>query len=1334
MPLKIIHGECSIATYALLDNGATGCGISNRLVEKLQLPVRIESRGLSSWGYEGVALRELTSFGIESLDGKTKLQVDEALVGQVLTTEHERPPALEDIEVYPYMEGIVTFEELECESVDVLLSARFAHTWELGERVSNGPDNPIAIRTSFGWGLIGARDGNNCQSFSMQCCAFKPPGESIEENLVRVLRYDFLSRTGEHASPEQEHPSREDCHAVAQFEATIEFDEDLQHYRCGIPWKVDRQSAAAVINCMDTASNAKNRLRKAAARMHREPERKEGVWNQIQEYINEGHAREVVDPEVPADIAAFYLPIHVVTRPDKPGKWRVCHDAAAKVPYRAPSGKVMQLCLNDMLLAGPDLVSRLIGVLLRFRWNPVVISADIRAFFHQIFVHGKDVPAFRFFWFKDKQLREMVMYEMLVHIFGSKSSPAVATWVLRYHAKRIAAEAPPEVVQALLWFFYVDDLLASYKDVDTAKRVRVQLTEAMKKGGFDLLKWKSTHKGVLESDETGDQGEKQWDDPRVEFPTEKVLGVAFSFQNDCFAIRIGQRAGETVGTRRQMLRLIASVFDPIGFAAPAVLKGKMLFQTATSLGLDWDDPLPDELCQSFNTWRTGLKELEKIRINRWIATENTYNGAAELHVFSDASLEGYGIVAYVRIVGVDGTISVSLVNAKAQVVPIETVKRVSEDQEAHKNSIPRLELTAARLAAIIKDMVVREMEPVTTLSKFYLWTDSETVMKWIQDRKTRYKTFIHNRKSAINELTDVSDWRTLPSEENPADDCSRGLDPGDEKWTRFVHGPGFLWKTEDQWPKQKPMRSEISLVVGALNVGSSGQKASKAVDLGWVLRIADKVGEWPKKVRRIALFVNFFRQWSTNRQKVSLTKIFPTLVDVHGAQNLLIKGIQQKGFSSELKLLNKPSGDGQEVELRLKTSPIIHLNPFLDSAGLLRAGGRLSHATNIAYDLKYPKILPKDDTNVVALIREEHQNQGHAGPNQVFSSLSRRYWILHGRELVKRIIHRCATCQILYKQPGQQKMSDLPADRVDVCSPFEVTAIDVFGPFAVRNGGRGTHKRWVILFTCMTCRAVHFELLRDMSSATFINALVRFHGRRPGLRVLWSDCGTNFRGANRELKRAVNLWNEETAGELLSKGIEWKFTPPNAAHCGGCWERLIKDAKRHIAALVTHKPPDLDVFATMLVEVERIMNNRPLTYASSDIRDLSVLTPSNFLYPGVITQTSINILPPAPPGGESIRYQWQKARALVDAFWSRWTGEYLHTLQSRTKWQKTQPNLYVGQIVLITDENLPRDQWRWGRIEWVGAQNGTVRKAGVKLTSGKILERHVTKLVGLELE
>ena len=231
---------------------------------------------------------------------------------------------------------------------------------------------------------------------------------------------------------------------------------------------------------------------------------------------------------------------------------------------------------------------------------------------------------------------------------------------------------------------------------------------------------------------------------------------------------------------------------------------------------------------------------------------------------------------------------------------------------------------------------------------------------------------------------------------------------------------------------------------------------------------------------------------------------------------------------------------------------------------------------------------------------------------------------------------------------------------------------------------------------------------------------------------MYSDKATNFCGGERELKNAVSSWNQSTAGELLLKGIEWKHSPPHSPHSGGVWERIIKEAKRHLTAILGKL--DIDVFATALVEVERILNGRPLTYSSSDIKDLSVITPANLLYPGVIMQSSTNILPPRPISGEPLRYQWQKARALVDEFWARWSVEYLKTLQQRHKWQKIQSNLYVGQIVIMVEPNTPRDQRKIARVESVHPDENNVRTACVRSVAGKVYERHVTKLVAPELE
>jgi hypothetical protein len=154
--------------------------------------------------------------------------------------------------------------------------------------------------------------------------------------------------------------------------------------------------------------------------------------------------------------------------------------------------------------------------------------------------------------------------------------------------------------------------------------------------------------------------------------------------------------------------------------------------------------------------------------------------------------------------------------------------------------------------------------------------------------------------------------------------------------------------------------------------------------------------------------------------------------------------------------------------------------------------------------------------------------------------------------------------------------------------------------------------------------------------------------------------------------------------KLQLKGITWKFGPPNTAHWGGIWEWLVKSAKKHLSALLTSDHLDINIFATILMEVEGIMN-RPLTYVSADHKDLDVLTPADFLYPGVSVHSSVHMLLPAPPGdGEVLRYSWKKACHLVDAFWERWSREYVVDLLPRGKWQRTYPDLKVGEIVLMS--------------------------------------------------
>ena len=201
-------------------------------------------------------------------------------------------------------------------------------------------------------------------------------------------------------------------------------------------------------------------------------------------------------------------------------------------------------------------------------------------------------------------------------------------------------------------------------------------------------------------------------------------------------------------------------------------------------------------------------------------------------------------------------------------------------------------------------------------------------------------------------------------------------------------------------------------------------------------------------------------------------------------------------------------------------------------------------------------------------------------------------------------------------------------------------------------------------------------------------------------------------------------------------GLEWLFLPPLAHHRAGVWERLIKSVKKHLAVILGKEPVETDVLVTVLAQVEAILNFRPITHVSADPTDMEALSPAQILFPGVKITASSNVLAPAPPDGEVLRYSFQRARALVNAFWKRWSKDYISTLRDRSKWLKTKPDLKVGQLVLLVDEVLARDAWKLGRIVSVSGDESHVRTVEVMAgaPSKKIFKRDVTKVVPLEIE
>jgi hypothetical protein len=311
-------------------------------------------------------------------------------------------------------------------------------------------------------------------------------------------------------------------------------------------------------------------------------------------------------------------------------------------------------------------------------------------------------------------------------------------------------------------------------------------------------------------------------------------------------------------------------------------------------------------------------------------------------------------------------------------------------------------------------------------------------------------------------------------------------------------------------------------------------------------------------------------------------------------------------------------------------------------------------------------------------------------------------------------------------------MANLPDCRMMEMKPiFNQCGLDFFGPMTVKHGKYEGRKRWGLLLTCLTVRAVHLELVTSLESDAFILAPRRFIAHRGAPDDIFCDNGTNFVGAHRELGEAVsNLNSSDKLFTLLArKSIQWHFLPPKAPHMGGAWESLVKSVKRALRAVLETRCVREDTLHTVMCEVERVLNSRPLTYVGSDDDALKPLTPNHSL---LHSSQSISVPVETSDCDFTSRKRWRQSQVITDHFWRRWRKEYLPTLSPRAKWKGEVPNLKVDDVVLIVDNCAPRGQWKLARIvEIMPGSDGRVRVAKVKTSSG-YLTRPVSQLCLLE--
>ncbi|XP_017792100.1 PREDICTED: uncharacterized protein LOC108574093 [Habropoda laboriosa] len=740
----------------------------------------------------------------------------------------------------------------------------------------------------------------------------------------------------------------------------------------------------------------------------------------------------------------------------------------------------------------------------------------------------------------------------------------------------------------------------------------------------------------------------------------KTLGISWDALKDRVLYTVEPPSSQKI-TKRTILSAIAKIFDPLGLLGPVTITAKMIMQRLWQLKIDWDESLPANLYTEWTTFVNQLQLLNNIEFPRNVTQRAVHH--IDIHGFCDASERAYGACLYIRTINRAGHIRTQLLCAKSRVAPLKTI------------SLARLELCGAvllaSLYATVRGAITHDIRNTT------FWTDSTIVLNWIHTPPNTLKTFVANRVSDIQTKTDVTTWRHVTSHDNPADLLSQGLTPlqflETDLWRR---GPRWLSIVESEWPKSKfaittdvPERKKITcLATTTVHTDDIITRYSSAT-----------------KLKRVVAYCLRFRP--NHRTNGPLT-----VQEIQEATVRIVKIVQAIEFKQEIHNLTS----GTTLSSKSKLRP---LNPFLDSKGILRVGGRLQNSS-LPYAQKHPVLLPRNHHLTTLIIRDSHMNNQHAGITSTLNDVRQTYWPIDGKNATRKIVRQCVRCFRVDPPTVDYVMGNLPAARVADSRPFHNSGVDYCSPFYVkerRNRNRARVKVYVAVFICFATKAIHLEVVSDMNTEAFIAALKRFMARRGLCHNIYSDNGTNFVAANNELTEVYQALQEDKVRRFLpNKEVTWHFMPALSPHFGGLWEAAVKSFKHHVKRVVGEELFTFEQFNTFVIEVEAILNSRPLSPLSSDPNDLTAVTPGHFLIGGSLTSVPETDFRKTPANRLS---NWQHIQEVKRDFWSRWYKEYIHHLNVRQKWTKSSHDIKKGTVIVLKENNLPPLFWHLGQVE-----------------------------------
>ena len=1146
-------------------------------------------------------------------------------------------------------------------SIDVLIGLDAYWSFMRSGIVRSG--NLVAQETVFGWIISGSQPTsvqNSC--FSSLTAVSLLSFENFPED--QLHKFWDLESTGISELDSNIDP------VLKEFEKGLSFQKG--RYKVSLPWKPNYKA-----KLLSNEGCARKRLQSLSKRLSRDKSLEEGYNRYLLELESQGMIEEVPSDQIDRT-PVFYLPHRPVVKPDSvTTKIRPVFDASA-----ASSDSIS---LNDCLYVGPNLLTDLVSILIRFRRWPVAVSGDIKKAFLQIEVREEDRDVHRFLWSKDGAARVMRFTRVP---FGNCASPFLLNATIKHHLKE-AGDSP--AVQEISDNIYVDNLMIGADSDEEACELIRQSSEIMKSGGFPLGQWCSNSPIV------GSMLDTEFTDRNLNGESSvKTLGVKWFAAQDCFGFDGLTLPPGLVVTKRVVLSFIARLFDPLGLISPFVATIKILFQDIWRIGGSWDAELNSALHSRFVDWAKGLEVLKNWKVAR------SYTGlpwrdieSIQIHGFGDASPKAYGCCVYIVCTYKNGVVLSRLVVSRARVAPLKSL------------SLPRLELMGALLCARLT-VFVRQTLRLSHESQIRCWTDSKVALAWIKSDPCRWKAFVANRVKEIQDLTSPATWAYVKSAENPADLVTRTCSANELVASKlWLDGPSFLVSYKSQSSSDSLNYTEIELPVvecrkqQSVTLASCDQNETPILDI-------ERWSSFSKALRVLAWVFRF-----SNNTRVTGGKLTGdlSLEELTQSKLKLLKYIQRVSYSDELSCLAK----GSSVN---KSSPIQKLNPFIADDGLLRVGGRLQFS-ELSFEEKHSIILPKGHMALL-IVRFYHSMFKHAGVSSLVASVRRKYWIIGLRVIAKRVKKQCISCQKQDALPCNQTSAPLPEDRVTRAPAFSTTGLDHAGPLYCLDFPK--KKFYILLFTCGVVRAIHLELVDSLNVCDTALAVRRFVARRGLPSVMYSDHGKSLKAVKQQLISHF--------GHLAPN---WKLIAPRSPWWGGFYERLVRSVKSALRKSMGSHLLTRSQLETCLHEVEFCLNSRPLTFVGDTVDSGYPLSPAHFLLENPRKGFPDNATDRVNVTKDELLAKNEFRNQLMDQFWLIWQHEYLQELPKCGDGHSYK-ELSVGSVVMVREDKYPRLQWPLGRVtKLFPGRDGKIRSVEILTSKGKTLTRSIQLLHDLEI-